>query len=114
MTERTWEKYGAGTGIAFGILLVVSLFVAPQPPHIDASADKIIAYYRDNRTAVITAGVVSAFAGVAAILFIAHLRHIFDRVENGIEGLSTSSSRPESRPSPPRSSAASCRRRWRS
>jgi hypothetical protein len=89
MTERTWERYGAATGIAFGILLVASLFIAPQPPHIDASADKIIAYYRDNRTAVVTAGVVSAFAGVAAILFIAHLRHIFDRVENGIEGLST-------------------------
>jgi hypothetical protein len=89
MTERTWEKYGAATGIAFGILLLVSIFVAPQPPHIDASTQKIVAYYANHRQSVVTAGVFGAFASVAAVLFIAHLRHIFDRVENGIEGLST-------------------------
>jgi hypothetical protein len=89
MTERTWERYGAATGIAFGILLLVSVFVAPTPPHVDASAQKIIGYYTDHRRAVVTSGVFGAFATVAAILFIAHLRHVFDRVENGIEGLST-------------------------
>ena len=89
MTEKTWEKYGAATGIAFGILLLVSLFVAPAPPHIDASTTKIVAYYTNHRQAVLAAGVFGAFASVAAVMFVAHLRHIFDRVENGIEGLST-------------------------
>jgi hypothetical protein len=89
MTERTWEKYGAATGIAFGILLLVSVFMVPSPPHIDASAGKIASFYGDHRQAVLWAGVVGTFAGIAAVLFICHLRHIFDRVEGGIEGLST-------------------------
>jgi hypothetical protein len=89
MTERTWERYGAATGIGFGILLLVSLFAAPAPPHIDASTTKIAAYFGDHRHAVVIASLVGVFAAVAALLFIAHLRHVFDRVENGIEGLST-------------------------
>src|SRR5947209_20079371 len=89
MSERTWERYGAATGIAFGLLLVVTIFAAPQPPHIDASAQKVITYYTDHRHAVLAAGVFGAFASVAAVLCVAHLRHIFDRVEHGIEGLST-------------------------
>jgi len=89
MTERTWEKYGAASGVAFGILLVVAIFAAPQPPHIDASPQKIAAYYTSHRHAVITAGVFGTLASVAAVLFISHLRHVFDRVEKGIEGLST-------------------------
>ena len=89
MSERTWERYGAATGIAFGILLLVAIFAAPAPPHIDASTQKIVTYYTDHRHAVLTAGVFGAFATLAAVLFIAHLRHVYDRVENGIEGLST-------------------------
>jgi len=89
MTERTWERYGAASGIAFGILVLVAVFVAPQPPHVDASAQKIVGYYTDHRHAVLASGVFGAFATIAAILFIAHLRHVYDRVEHGIEGLST-------------------------
>lgn len=89
MTERTWEKYGAATGIAFGILLLVSVFIVPSPPHIDASPGKIASFYADHRRAVLTANVIGTFAGIAAVLFICHLRHVFDRVERGIEGLST-------------------------
>ena len=89
MTERTWEKYGAATGIAFGILLLVAVFMVPNPPHIDASAGKIASYYGDHRHAVLWANVVGSFAGIAAILFICHLRHVFDRVEGGVEGIST-------------------------
>lgn len=89
MTERTWERYGAASGIAFGILVLVAVFVAPQPPHVDASAQKIVSYYTDHRHAVLASGVFGAFATIAAILFIAHLRHVYDRVEHGIEGLST-------------------------
>lgn len=89
VSERTWERYGAATGIAFGILILVAIFAAPQPPHIDASASKIATYYANHRHAVLTAGVFGAFATVAAVLFVSHLRHVFDRAENGIEGLST-------------------------
>ena len=87
MTERTWERYGAATGIGFGLLLLVAIFAAPQPPHIDASGQKILTYYANHRHAVLTAGVFGAFSTLAAVLFISHLRHVFDRVEHGIEGL---------------------------
>jgi hypothetical protein len=89
VSERTWERYGAATGVAFGILLLVAVFAAPQPPHIDASAQKIASYYANHRHAVLTSGVFGVFATVAAVLFVAHLRHVYDRVENGVEGLST-------------------------
>lgn len=89
MSERTWERYGAATGIVFGILLVVSIFMLPSPPHIDDTAGKIAAYYGDHRGAVLTSGVLGTLGSVAALLFICHLRHVFDRVEGGIEGLST-------------------------
>ena len=89
MSERSWERYGASTGIAFGVLLLIAIFAAPQPPHIDASTGTIGAFYADHRHAVLFAGVVGAFATIAAVLFIAHLRHVYDRVEHGVEGLST-------------------------
>src|SRR6478735_3194527 len=89
MSERTWERYGAATGIAFGILLLVAVFIVPSPPHIDASTGKIASFYADHRHAVVASGVIGAFAGIAAVLFICHLRHVFDRAEGGIEGLST-------------------------
>ena len=89
MSERTWEKYGAATGIAFGILLLIAVFMVPNPPHIDASANKIASYYGDHRNAVLWANVIGTLSMVAAVLFICHLRHVFDRVEGGIEGLST-------------------------
>src|SRR3954454_17424804 len=89
MSERTWEKYGAATGIAFGILLLVSVFIVPSPPHIDAAPAKIAAYYGDHRHAVLASGVIRVLVGVAAVLFICQLRRVFDRVEGGIEGLST-------------------------
>jgi len=89
MSERTWERYGAATGIAFGILLLVAVFMVPSPPHIDASPDKIAAFYSAHRHAVLASNVVGTFAGIAAILFICHLRHVIDPVERGIEGLST-------------------------
>ena len=68
MSERTWEKYGAATGIAFGILLLVAVFMVPSPPHIDASPGKIASFYADHRHAVLAAGVVGTFATIAAIV----------------------------------------------
>ena len=41
MDESVWERYGAAAGVAFVILLVLSFFIAPQPPHVDATARKI-------------------------------------------------------------------------
>ncbi|HEY3239082.1 MAG TPA: hypothetical protein VGL92_05930 [Acidimicrobiia bacterium] len=88
MNERQWEQVGAATGIGFVTLLLVSIFVAPVPPHIDASTEKILAYYADHRTALLTGAMLSGLAGILFIWFLGHLRHVLQRAEGGVEALS--------------------------
>lgn len=88
MNETRWERYGAGAGIAFVVLLVLSTFIVPMAPHIDASTGRIVSYVADHRHALMT----STLLGWAAILpflwFMGHLRHVLQRSESGAEALS--------------------------
>jgi hypothetical protein len=88
MEERQWERIGAGAGIVFVVLLVVSAFMVPQPPHIDASTAKITTYITDHRSAILVSQVVGTFAALAFIWFVGHLRHVLDRAEGGAEAFS--------------------------
>lgn len=88
MNERQWERTGAGAGILFVILLVLAVFLAPQPPHIDASADKIASYVTGHRRALLTAQVLGVLAAASFLWFLGHLRHVLERAEGGVEALS--------------------------
>jgi hypothetical protein len=88
MTERQWERVGAASGIGFVALLLVSVFVAPSPPHIDASTAKILTYYSDHRTALLTGAMLGGLAGIFFLWFLGHLRHVLQRAEGGVEALS--------------------------
>jgi hypothetical protein len=88
MDESMWERYGATAGIVFVVLLVGSLFFAPAPPHVDASAKKIGEYFGDHRKAILTQQMMSTFAIVFFIWFVGHLRHVLQRAEGGTEALS--------------------------
>src|SRR5947208_3006477 len=83
-----WERYGAAAGIIFAVLLVVSFFLAPQPPHIDATTQKIAAYFAGHRRAILTEQVFGTFAVVFFVWFLGHLRHVLQRAEGGAEALS--------------------------
>ena len=88
MSERQWERLGSITGIGFVAAMLVSVFMAPTPPHIDASTSKILSYVTDHRTALLGATVVGTLAGVLFLVFLGHLRHLLQRSEGGAEALS--------------------------
>src|SRR5438094_583898 len=88
MNESVWERYGAAAGIIFVALVVVSVFIAPAPPHVDASARKVASYFSDHRRTILTAQMLGAFGVVFFVWFVGHLRHVLQRAEGGSEALS--------------------------
>lgn len=71
MSGAQLDRFGAGAGIAFVVILVVSFIVGPgQPPAFEETAEDVAAFVGDNRGAV-QAG--TAMTIVAAPLFIAFL-----------------------------------------
>ena len=88
MDESMWERYGAAAGIIFVVLLMLTLFLAPQPPHVDAATAKIAAYYAGHRRAILAEQMFGTFAIVFFVWFAGHLRHVLQRAENGTEALS--------------------------
>jgi hypothetical protein len=88
MDENRWERYGAAAGVAFAVLVLVSFFMVPSPPHVDASFRKIGDYYANHRRAILTSNVIGTFGALAFIWFLGHLRHVLNRAEGGVEALS--------------------------
>lgn len=88
MSERQWERLGSATGIAFVAAMIVSVFMVPTPPHIDASTSEIVNYVTDHRVALLTSALVGALAGLLFLLFLGHLRHVLQRSESSSEALS--------------------------
>jgi hypothetical protein len=88
MNERTWERYGAGSGIVFFVLLLASVIVAPLPPSVTASASEITSYFNDNRASVLLSGILGSLAAMALLWFVGHLRHVLQRAEGGAEKFS--------------------------
>jgi hypothetical protein len=88
MDENRWERYGAAAGVAFAVLVLVSYFMLPSPPHVDAGFRKIGDYYANHRKAILTSNVIGTFGALAFIWFLGHLRHVLNRAEGGVEALS--------------------------
>lgn len=79
--EAKWERFGAATGILFVVLLVVSVFMVPTPPDVNASAQTISTYYSDHRTAVMLSMYVGGLAAVAFLWFLGSLYQTLRRAE---------------------------------
>src|SRR3989440_4529577 len=88
MSERQWERAGSASGVGFVAAMIVSVFMVPAPPHINASTTEILDYVTTHRTALLTSAVVGALAGVLFLVFLGHLRHVLQRSEKGVEALS--------------------------
>jgi hypothetical protein len=88
MNETKWERYGAGAGIAFVVLMVIGTFVVPTAPHIDASTARIAGYVTNHRHGLITSMLLGSLAVLAFLWFMGHLRHVLHRSESGAEALS--------------------------
>jgi len=88
MNERTWERLGASTAIAWVVLGLASVFVAPRPPKINDSTSVIAAYFSDNYSRIQLQAVLGALGGVALLWFAGYLRHVLQRAEGGAETFS--------------------------
>ena len=88
MNETTWERYGAASGLAFVVLFMLSTFIVPMPPHLDASTGSVAAYFTSHAKALLLTEVLTAFSVMAFLWFLGHLRHVMQRAESGHEELS--------------------------
>ena len=88
MNETTWERYGAASGLAFVVLFMLSTFIVPMPPHLDASTGSVAAYFTSHAKALLLTEVLTAFSVMAFLWFLGHLRHVMQRAEAGHEELS--------------------------
>ncbi|HKN38458.1 MAG TPA: hypothetical protein VJ456_05035 [Acidimicrobiia bacterium] len=88
MSERQWERAGSASGVGFVAAMIVSVFMVPAPPHINASTTEILDYVTSHRTALLSSALVGALAGVLFLVFLGHLRHVLQRSEGGVEALS--------------------------
>jgi len=88
MSERQWERAGSAAGIGFVAAMIVSVFMVPSPPHIDASTTEILDFVTGHRTGLLASALVGALAGVLFLVFLGHLRHVLARSERGVEALS--------------------------
>src|SRR5437763_5871824 len=61
------ERWAASSGIAFGIILIVSNFLAGTPPHYNASSEKIVSFLSDHHRALVVS---SLLGGVMIVLFL--------------------------------------------
>jgi preprotein translocase subunit YajC len=66
MDDQKWERYGAGAGLLFVILVVVGSLISGAPPSPDDSVREIADYYEDH-TGAIKAG--AFLSGLAAVAF---------------------------------------------
>jgi len=88
MSERQWERLGSATGIGFVAAMIVSVFMVPTPPHIDASTTEVLDYVTSHRVGLLSSAVVGAVAGLLFLVFLGHLRHVLQRSEAGVEAIS--------------------------
>jgi hypothetical protein len=63
----TWLRVGAVCGIAAVVVLAASTLIVPQPPTVNASTAKVLAYYIEHRHGLLVA---QWLAGLGAALFL--------------------------------------------
>jgi len=79
MSDRTWVRISAASGIAFAIFVLISAFIAGVPPAADDSPDEIASFFVDNDTKLLTA---AYFQGLATVFFIWFLGTLRERLSH--------------------------------
>jgi hypothetical protein len=73
MTQRRWL---ALCGVGAAVFIVVAFFVSGSSPNDDASAAKVVSYYRDHRVGTQIGNLLLVIAAVLLVLFAARLREL--------------------------------------
>lgn len=87
MTHKEWERVGAGAGIVGVATLLVGFFL-PGTLDADATAAQTKAFLVDNRDQILGQAVLVGFAMLLFLGFLATLRNVLRRTEDGTGELS--------------------------
>ncbi|HXA30462.1 MAG TPA: hypothetical protein VN193_17140 [Candidatus Angelobacter sp.] len=79
--DAKWERLGAATGILFVVLLMVSIFMVPQTPDVNAAPGVIASYYSDHRNAVLASAYLGGLAIPVFLWFLGSLFQALRRAE---------------------------------
>jgi Domain of unknown function (DUF4386) len=85
--EMTIRRWLALCGVAWPILIVLAFtVVGGETPNDDASAAKVVSYYRDHKNASMIAALMVTIAAVLLVLFAARLHEVLrgDRSGSGV------------------------------
>lgn len=89
MEERAVRKLAAFAGIAFAVLLVISIVLTIPAPMPDKSTAKIVKWFADHRGLIFTASAVGSLSSVAFLWFLGYLHHVLSRVAVGGRALAS-------------------------
>jgi hypothetical protein len=74
--QRTWDRWAPVSGAVFVALIVVTFFLPTEsPPGIGDSAQTVVSWFADHRTALLASGYLSGLAIAAFLVFLSSLVH---------------------------------------
>jgi hypothetical protein len=88
MRNRTFERIGASSGLAFVALAALSGFIYPQQPRVDSAPAKTLAWVHDHHTALQAGMIFDFFAAGVLLWFVGYLHRVLRRSEGDVESLS--------------------------
>src|ERR1700727_392899 len=88
MRNRTFERIGASSGLAFVVLAALSGFIYPQQPRVDAGPAKTLAWVHDHHTALQAGMIFDFFAAGVLLWFVGYLHRVLRRAEGDVEAVS--------------------------
>jgi len=87
MRDRTFERIGALSGLAFVVLAALSGFIYPQQPRVDAAPAKTLAWVHDHHVALQAGMIFDFFAAGVLLWFVGYLHRVVRRSEGDVESL---------------------------
>jgi hypothetical protein len=88
MRNRTFERIGASSGLAFVVLAALSGFIYPQQPRVDSAPAKTVAWVHDHHTGLQAGMIFDFFAAGVLLWFVGYLHRVLRRSEGDVEWLS--------------------------
>lgn len=87
MSESTWRRAGAASGVAGALVYAVSAFTAGAPLKPDASLQNVVSHLSDQRSGVLVGVLLAVIAVALLVWFLGYFRE-FLAVEGGSPALS--------------------------
>lgn len=84
---RDWERWAAGTGVAYVVFAIIGFFFVPDPPQPSVSNEALLAYFAAKTEELSFQVFFFGLAGISFLWFIGMLAGALRRAEDGSTGL---------------------------